>query len=87
MNGRISGMATMNISLPDEMKKFVEAQVATGLYANASDYMRDVLRDRMRAYEDLLEALRVGEESGISERTPEEVFAEVKARYLAPDPQ
>lgn len=80
-------MATMNISLPDEMKKFVEAQVATGLYANASDYMRDVLRDRMRAYEDLLEALRVGEESGISERTPEEVFAEVKARYLAPDPQ
>lgn len=80
-------MATMNISLPEEMKKFVETQVATGLYANASDYMRDVLRDRMRAYEDLLAALREGEESGISSRTPEEIFADVKARYLAPDPQ
>ncbi|PZU60287.1 MAG: type II toxin-antitoxin system ParD family antitoxin [Sphingobium sp.] len=74
-------MATMNISLPDEMKKFVEAQVATGLYANASDYMRDVLRDRMRAYEDLLEALRVGEESGISERTPEEIAEAALGRH------
>jgi antitoxin ParD1/3/4 len=83
----IYGMATMNISLPEEMKKFVESQVETGLYANASDYMRDVLRDRMRAYEDLLGALREGEESGISDRTPEEIFAEVKARYLAPDPK
>lgn len=38
-------MATMNISLPDEMKAFVEAQVQTGRYANASDYVRDLIRD------------------------------------------
>ena len=37
-------MATMNISLPDEMKEWVEAQVGGGSFANASDYMRDLVR-------------------------------------------
>lgn len=37
-------MATMNISLPDEMKEWVEMQAATGRHANVSDYVRDVLR-------------------------------------------
>ena len=33
-------MTTMNISLPDEMKAFVEAQMATEGYASASEYLR-----------------------------------------------
>ncbi|TIT69611.1 MAG: type II toxin-antitoxin system ParD family antitoxin, partial [Mesorhizobium sp.] len=37
-------MATMNISLPDPMKAWVEAQTETGRYANASDYVRDLIR-------------------------------------------
>ena len=37
-------MATMNISLPDKMKEWVEEQTADGRYANASDYMRDLVR-------------------------------------------
>jgi putative addiction module CopG family antidote len=37
-------MATMNISLPDEMKAHVEAQVETGRFANSSDYIRDLIR-------------------------------------------
>lgn len=42
-------MATMNISLPDEMKQWVEDQTAGGTYANASDYVRDLIRkDRLR---------------------------------------
>ena len=32
-------MTTMNISLPDEMKAFVEAQMATEGYASASEYL------------------------------------------------
>jgi antitoxin ParD1/3/4 len=40
-------MATMNISLPDKMKKWVEAQVETGRYANVSDYMRDLVRKEL----------------------------------------
>lgn len=40
-------MATMNVSLPDPMKEWVEAQARTGRYSNASDYVRDlILRDQ-----------------------------------------
>ena len=42
-------MATMNVSLPDRMKDWVEAQAKTGRYSNASDYVRDLIRrDQVR---------------------------------------
>ena len=34
----------MNISLPEQMKAFAEAQTRDGRYANVSDYMRDLIR-------------------------------------------
>ena len=37
-------MATMNISLPEPMRDWVESQAETGLYANNSDYVRDLIR-------------------------------------------
>ncbi len=37
-------MATMNISLPDQMKAWVEAQTEGGKYANSSDLIRDLIR-------------------------------------------
>ncbi|MBD3619607.1 MAG: type II toxin-antitoxin system ParD family antitoxin [Chromatiales bacterium] len=37
-------MATMNISLPDAMKNWVERQAKSGRYSNASDYVRDLIR-------------------------------------------
>lgn len=37
-------MATMNVSLPDPMKDWVEAQTRSGRYSNASDYVRDLIR-------------------------------------------
>ncbi|WP_126977001.1 type II toxin-antitoxin system ParD family antitoxin [Frigidibacter oleivorans] len=37
-------MASMNISLPQQMRDWVEEQAASGRYANASDYMRDLIR-------------------------------------------
>ncbi len=37
-------MATINVSLPDPMRKWVETQVSSGEYANASDYVRDLIR-------------------------------------------
>ena len=42
-------MGTMNISLPDPMKSWVEDQAKSGRYANSSDYVRDLIRrDRLR---------------------------------------
>lgn len=37
-------MATMNVSLPDQMKSWVEAQTRDGRFGNASDYVRDLIR-------------------------------------------
>ncbi len=57
-------MTTMNISLPDEMKAFVEAQMAQDGYASASEYLRALIRDaqKRRAKQELelklLEGLR-----------------------------
>lgn len=43
-------MATMNVSLPDPLKAWAEAQVDSGRYANTSDYVRDLIRkDQDRA--------------------------------------
>jgi antitoxin ParD1/3/4 len=41
-------MTTMNISVPDEMKAFVEAQMAQEGYASASEYLRALIRDAQR---------------------------------------
>ena len=42
-------MATMNISLPDPLKQFVDEEVREGGFASTSDYMRDLVRQRQRA--------------------------------------
>jgi antitoxin ParD1/3/4 len=43
-------MTTMNISLPDEMKRFVEAQMAQEGYASASEYLRALIRDAQKRH-------------------------------------
>lgn len=60
-------MATMNVSLPDQMKKWVEDQTADGRYSNASDYVRDLIRkdkDRREAIAELQGLLDEGVASG-----------------------
>jgi antitoxin ParD1/3/4 len=43
-------MGTMNISLPDSLKAFVEQQVAQGGYGTSSEYVRELIRkDQDRA--------------------------------------
>jgi antitoxin ParD1/3/4 len=49
-------MPTMNISLPDSMKQYVEDQVAMGDYSSASEYVRELVRiDQRRHAKDALE--------------------------------
>lgn len=60
-------MATMNISLPDSMRDWVESRLATGLYANNSDYVRDLIRQdklRISKLDSLQQAITAGLESG-----------------------
>lgn len=37
-------MASMNVSLPDPMREFVQARIENGRYASVSDYVRDLIR-------------------------------------------
>lgn len=51
-------MGTMNISLPDSMREFVDKQVSTRGYGTSSEYVRELIRrdqDRQHLRELLLE--------------------------------
>ena len=47
-------MATLNISMPDELRSFIETRVSTGEYQSASDYLRDLIRHDREETERLL---------------------------------
>jgi antitoxin ParD1/3/4 len=60
-------MATMNVSLPEPMKAWVERQVAGGQYGNTSDYIRDLIRkdqERKEAMATIQAAITEGVTSG-----------------------
>lgn len=79
-------MATMNISLPDQMKDWVEAQAADGRYSNSSDYVRDLIRrDQVRREKiaAMNEMIEEGLASGVSERTVEEILVDARQRVAA----
>jgi antitoxin ParD1/3/4 len=53
-------MQTMNISLPEQLKEFVDDQVGSGRYSSVSEYVRDLIRDdEKRKAQEKLEALLV----------------------------
>jgi antitoxin ParD1/3/4 len=50
-------MQTMNISLPERLKEFVDHQVGSGRYSSVSEYVRDLIRDdEKRKAQEKLEA-------------------------------
>ena len=55
-------MATLNVSMPDELRAFIETRVSTGEYQSASDYLRDLIRhDREKIDQLLLEGVNSGD--------------------------
>jgi antitoxin ParD1/3/4 len=37
-------MSTMNVSLPDDLRSYVDAQVAEGRFGSTSEYVRSLIR-------------------------------------------
>jgi len=79
-------MPTMNISLPDSLREFVEHRVTAGQFGSSSEYMRALIRqDQVRTQK--IEAMQArvdeGLASGTSERDPEEIAADGAARARA----
>jgi len=84
-----TSMQSMNISLPEPLKQFVEGQIASGRYSSVSEYVRELIReDEKRKAEERLEALLVegleGKEAALSRKDwndiRKEALAQVKAR-------
>ncbi|HWQ23789.1 MAG TPA: ribbon-helix-helix domain-containing protein [Gaiellaceae bacterium] len=48
--------ATVRVSLPDDLKRFVDARVRSGGYASPGEYIRAVLRERQK-HEKLVRSL------------------------------
>lgn len=66
-------MATLNVSMPKAMRDWIDAQIEAGEYANASDYVRDLIRHDQRQRDALRLALIEGEKSGISKRSVSDI--------------
>jgi antitoxin ParD1/3/4 len=64
-------MQAMNISLPEQLKEFVDHQVGSGRYSSVSEYVRELIRDdEKRKTQDKLEALLM---EGIQSSGPAEM--------------
>ena len=76
-------MATMNVSLPDALKDWVEGRAGTGRYSNASDHVRDLIRRDQERAEKLVALQRLieeGEQSGASPLSAADILARARRR-------
>lgn len=77
-------MAKVTISMPDAMNAYVSKRIASGQYGNVSEYFRDLVRrdlERLGAMLDLRSMLERAEASRISDRSLDEIKAEVRRIY------
>jgi antitoxin ParD1/3/4 len=77
-------MTTLNISLPDSMRTFVEEQIAKGEYSTASEYIRHLIRQAQKqAEKERLETLLIeGLESGESIEVTDEWWDEKRNQLV-----
>ena len=70
-------MQSMNISLPDPLKQFVDGQIAEGRYSSVSEYVRELIReDEKRKAQERLETLLL---EGLSGKETELTKADFQA--------
>lgn len=78
-------MAKLTIALPAALNDWVEAQAANGLYTDAEDYVRDLIRkDQKRATADLEFQSLVddGLASGITDESMSDILSPLKNERL-----
>lgn len=80
-------MATMNVSLPDPMKDWVEQQAKGGRYSNASDYVRDLIRrdqERGEKIAQMQALVTEGIESGAGDRSMDDLHKNARDQVKPP---
>ena len=77
------GLVKKTVNVTDQQEDWIKTQIAGVHYGNDSELIRDLIR-KEQARNAELDALRAalieGEKSGISDRTPEEIFDAVVER-------
>lgn len=77
-------MSTMNISLPDALKVFVDEQVQARGYGTSSEYVRELIR-KEQDREHLRGLLLSGAASAPTEAVDARFFEGLRARIRKPD--
>lgn len=75
-------MPSTSVTLGDHFEGFIAQEIETGRYKTASEVMRAALRlleNESQHRQAIIQALIEGEESGISDRTTDEIFEEARA--------
>lgn len=77
-------MSTLNIAMPPALEQWIDARLAQGRYADAADYVRDLIRrDQQAAQADgqwVRAMIAEGYASGVIDAEPETVLKEIMAR-------
>lgn len=77
-------MTRHTISLPDPMSEYIDDQIASGLYGNISEYIRDLIRKdqekKQMAISELRGMLDRAEASGISSLSMKDIRAQTRAK-------
>ena len=76
-------MTTMNVSLPDQMKDWIETRIDAGQYHNVSEYIRDLIRRDQADHEKTLAfraAIDYGRSSGVEQRPFKALIKAVKVQ-------
>jgi antitoxin ParD1/3/4 len=79
-------MPTMNISLPEHLKEYVDEQVDSGKYTSVSEYMRELVRldqksrEREKIELQVLEGLASGEAVELTPRMLDELRRKLRSR-------
>lgn len=76
-------MQRKTITITDQMETWVKSQVDSGKYGNDSEYFRDLVRrdqDRREAETRLRFMLDDAELSGVSDPSPQEIWAKAETR-------
>ena len=80
-------MATINFSLPPPMKQFIEEQVSAGQYGTASEFLRELVRDRQKRAaqekleQQLLEGINAGEQITVTPQWWEDFQSRLEQKY------
>jgi len=80
-------MIKKSISVTERQNDWIKSQIATGHFGNESEVLRDLIRERQLREEEntaKIEALRaaliVGEQSGISDLTLDQIWAQARTQ-------